>query len=691
MTPDTRPMIHIGIDIGGTFTDFAVWTGDPAGYTRIATYKVPSTPPAYADAVREGIDHLIGTLAIPAEARVLVVHGTTVSTNTVITRSGPPMALLTTRGFRDLLNLARLRLDKPVDLFNSRAAPLVPRAHVFEIDERVLADGSIDRPIDLGTVDAAIPVLRSAGIRTVGICFLHAFRQPAHEAAAAEHLKRVAPDIEVVASHQVWPQESEYERATLTLLNAYVRRTMDAYISQIEAFLAERLPHATLLVTRSNGGSMSAADARTYPVHTMLSGPAAGVTAACYLGRALALPDVLTMDMGGTSTDMSLVRDGRATTSTDSRVGDFPLIMPVTAIEALGAGGGSMIWTDGPVLKVGPASAGAVPGPACYGKGGTVPTLTDAYLLAGYLSPTGLLGGRLPLDPARAAQAFRPIAERFDGDVLRAAEGSIRVATSNMLANVLPFLARLGVNPSDLTLVIYGGAGGIHGALLADEIGIERIVVPRTPSVFCAFGCLVSDLRHDTVRSVHGRQVDAEVLERSFDELRAEADAWLAAQTQGRLAVEVDYLHGADMRYVGQSFQIPVAFERSAAAAGDRQAMARTFHAEHQRLFGHSDRTAPVEFIDLRLTLVGRLAVPRADTPLDRERSGSLPITGTRSVRFADRWSHGTLIVDSTAVAVGQQIHGPAIFEQPDATIVVPPGFAAEIGRFGDILMTRKS
>lgn len=453
--------------------------------------------------------------------------------------------------------------------------------------------------------------------------------------------------LEYFASRQVWPQESEYERATLTLLNAYVRRTMDAYISQIEAFLAERLPRATLLVTRSNGGSMSAADARTYPVHTMLSGPAAGVTAACYLGRALALPDVLTMDMGGTSTDMSLVRDGRATTSTDSRVGDFPLIMPVTAIEALGAGGGSMIWTDGPVLKVGPASAGAVPGPACYGKGGTLPTLTDAYLLAGYLSPTGLLGGRLPLDPARSTQAFRPIAERFDGDVLRAAEGSIRVATSNMLANVLPFLARLGVNPSDLTLVIYGGAGGIHGPLLADEIGIERIVVPRTPSVFCAFGCLVSDLRHDTVRSVHGRPVDAAALERSFGELKAEADAWLAAQTRGRLAVEVDYLHGADMRYVGQSFQIPVAFERSAAVAGNRQAMARTFHAEHQRLFGHSDPAAPVEFVDLRLTLVGRLAVPRADTALDREESGPVPITGSRSVRFADRWSHGTPIVDS--------------------------------------------
>jgi N-methylhydantoinase A len=702
-----RTMIHIGIDIGGTFTDFAIWKGEAAGYSSVGTHKVPSTPHDFAEAVRTGIEELLRMHSIPGDAPILVTHGTTVSTNAVITRSGPPMALLTTRGFRDILNLARLRLDKPVDLFNRRATPLVPRSHVFEIDERILSDGRVDRPLDLAEIERVLARIRADGIGAIGICFLHAYREPAHERAAAARLRQLAPDVDVVASHEVWPQQSEYERAVLTLLNAYVRRTMDDYLGGIERYLAERLPNATLLVTRSNGGSMSAADARRFPVHTLLSGPAGGVTAACFLGRALDLPDVLTMDMGGTSTDMSLVRNHQAQTSTDSRVGDFPLIMPVTAIEALGAGGGSLVWTDGPVLKVGPGSAGASPGPACYGRGGTAPTLTDAYLLCGYLSPKGLLGGRLPLSPDRAAQAFAPIATRFGGDGLVAAESSIQVATSNMLANVLPFLARLGVNPADLALLIYGGAGGIHGPLLADEVGIDRIVIPRLPSVFCAFGCMVSDLRHDTVRSVHGETVTPELLRVQYTALRREADMWLAQQTRGGLEPKVEYLCGADMRYSGQSFQVKVTFPEDVATAGRIERMAAAFHDEHLRLFGHCDPAAPIEFVDLRLTLVGRLPIPEAREPIRRDAAhspggaaapgggagaGDAGASGKaaarRNVRFRGRW-HDTPVLRTDTLAIGERIAGPAVFEQEDATIVLPPSFTAEIGRFGDILMTR--
>ncbi|UCE31761.1 MAG: hydantoinase/oxoprolinase family protein [Burkholderiales bacterium] len=682
-------MIHIGIDIGGTFTDFAVWQGEPAGYASVSTYKLPSTPPDFAEAVCEGLEHLLQRHAIARDARILIVHGTTVGTNAVITRSGPPMALLTTRGFRDILNLARLRLDKPVDLFNRRAPPLVPRSQVHEIDERVLADGSVDRPIDLSEIGRAVALARAAGIGTIGICFLHAFRTPLHEVAAAEHIGRIAPDMDVVASHEVWPQEAEYERAIVTLLNAYVRRSMSEYIGRIERYLAQHLPNATLLITRSNGGSMSAAEACRQPVHTVLSGPAAGVTAACYLGRALDMPELLTMDMGGTSTDMSLIRAGVATTSTDSRVGDFPLIMPVTAIEALGAGGGSLVWTDGPVLKVGPGSAGAVPGPACYGRGGTEPTLTDAYLVCGYLNPTSLLGGRLALSRELAMRAFAPIAERFAGDALLAAESSIEVATSNMLASVLPYLARLGAQPSDLTLLIYGGAGGIHGPLLASELGIGRIVIPRLPSVFCAFGCLVSELRHDSVRSVHGTRLDHRRLREIFDALRAQADQWLEQQARGALEVRAGYRYQADMRYRGQSFQVAVDLPAETVSRGDMHAVARAFHDEHLRLFGHDDRDAAVEIVDLRLTLVGARRIPLAETPVDREAGPRAARVGARPVRFGRAWAQDTPVLRADRLGAGERVPGPAVFEQDDATVVLPPGFTAQIGRFGDILMTR--
>jgi N-methylhydantoinase A len=379
-------VLRIGIDIGGTFTDFAIWDGDLAGYTAVQPMKVPSSPPDFAEAVKRGLETLLDRGVIRPDRQTLIVHGTTVSTNTIIERSGPKVALLVTAGFPDILNIARLRVERPVDLFHRRPPALTPRHLVFEVAERMRADGSVEHRLDPADAVAAANRALAAGATAIALCFLHAYRNPAHEVAAADAIRAVLGNVDLVLSHEVWPQQSEYERASAALLNAYARRAMSGYLAELETWLTERLPLARLLVTKSNGGVMSAAEASRMPIHTLLSGPAAGVTAAAALGATLEEPNLLTMDMGGTSTDISMIRDGHVMTSHDGRVGDFPIMMPVTAIEAIGAGGGSIAWLDGGVLKVGPRSAGAIPGPASYGRGGTQATVSDAYLLCGYLS-----------------------------------------------------------------------------------------------------------------------------------------------------------------------------------------------------------------------------------------------------------------------------------------------------------------
>ena len=677
-------MIRIGIDIGGTYTDFAVWDGNAAGYTSVTAMKVPSTPPHFAQGVQHGLRQLLDSGRIRADDELLIVHGTTVSTNAVIERSGPPLALLVTAGFPDILAVGRLRLDRPVDMFGRRPPPLIPRHRVFEVDERTLADGSIDRALDAGAVVASARRAIDEGAAAIAVCFLHAWRNPASEIAAGQAIRAAIPDVDLVLSHEVWPQQSEYERASATLLNAYARRAIAGYLTEIDAFLAGHFPRARLLVTKSNGGVMGAAEATRMPIHTLLSGPAAGVTAAAVLGRMLDEANLLTMDMGGTSTDISMIRGGAVMVSHDGRVGDFPIMMPVTAIEAIGAGGGSIAWLDGAILKVGPRSAGAAPGPACYGRGGALPTVSDAYLLCGYLSPEVELAGGLRLRPDLARTAIAPVAEALQRDAVAAAEAVVAVATANMLANALPFIARIGLAPSALTLMIFGGAGAIHGPLLADEIGIGRVVVPRVSSVFCALGCLVSDLLYDLVRTVHGDTLNPAAVAASYATLRETGLAWLADQA---VHAEPVLEYAADMRYAGQSFDVTVALPEMVAADGNLAGFADAFHGEHGRLYGHSRPGAEVEVMSLRLRVRGVLPRPGG---VSIDRPGSPPSPRSRPARFAGRW-HDTPLFDWNDLPPAWRAPGPAIVEQATATVVVPPGFDVSLGPYGDLILQRNT
>lgn len=680
-------MFRIGIDIGGTFTDFAIWRDEKDGYAQIGSHKVPTSRPNFAEAVVKGIEEVVTAYDIDRRSPILVVHGTTVSTNAAIERSEPPIALITTEGFRDILGIARLRLDKPVDLFNRRPTPLVTRENVFPIRERILADGSIDVPLDEAQLIAAVETILSRGIDTVGICFLHAYRNTAHERRALAVIKARFPDVEVMASHEVWPQQSEYERAMLTLLNVYVRRLMDSYLGEIDSFLTSSFPNAKLYITKSNGGIMSADEARRLPIHTLLSGPAAGVTAAQTLGAYLDLDQILTFDMGGTSADVSLVNGGRPMITGQAEVGDFPLMMPVTAVEAMGAGGGSIIWLDGGVMKVGPRSAGSRPGPACYGMGGTDPTLSDAYLIANYLSPKGLLGGQVALSRELAEKAFQPIADAIGTDVVTAAQSAIDIATSGMLAKITPFLARLGVGASDLTLMIFGGAGGVHGPILAEEANIRRMIVPRVPSVFCAFGGLVSNLVHDAVRSVQGQALEMEALRRHHRELAEEGLRWLAAQSHEGQIERIDAALLADMRYAAQSFTISIDLTEVVQRADDIAGVIAAFNAEHERLFGHSSRTADVTIDTLRVRTTGHQAKPES-APLLRGNTDTEPVE-RRDLRLGGKWFPASPVYAWKDLNPGWETAGPAIVQQDLATILVPNGYMARVGELGDLELVK--
>jgi N-methylhydantoinase A len=680
-------MLRIGVDIGGTFTDFAIWRNEGEGYVLIGSRKAPTSRPNLSEAVTRGIAEIAAEAGAGPEDPILVVHGTTVSTNAVIERSQPPVALITTEGFRDILGIARLRLDKPVDLFNRRLVPLVPRERVFPVRERMLADGTVDVPLDEADLLDAARTALERGATAIAICFLHAHRNPAHERQAVELIRARYPGLEVMASHEVWPQQSEYERAVLTLLNVYVKPLMADYIGRIDGFLRERFPRARLYITKSNGGVMSAEEARRLPIHTLLSGPAAGVTAAQTLGGYLGLDPILTLDMGGTSTDVSLIDQGRPLITGQAEVGDFPLLMPVTGVEAMGAGGGSIVWLDGGILKVGPRSAGSKPGPACYGLGGEAPTLTDAYLLAGYLSPAGLLGGRLRLRRDLAEAAFAPLAEALGMDVVTLAESAIEVATSNMLAKITPFLARMGVNASDLTLMIFGGAGGVHGPILADEVGIRRMVVPRVPSVFCAFGGLVSDLVHDAVRTVQGVALDAAGQQAAYAALEEEGRVWLDRQAHPGQVLAVEQARLAEMRYAAQSFTIQVDVTAALREGGEAE-VAEAFHREHERLFGHANREAPVATDTLRVRTVGRQAKP-SGAPMPQADSTAPEPLERRRLRFARNWVEAVPVYDWASLPRGWSAAGPAVVQQDLATILVPPGYTAQLGLRGDLELAR--
>jgi N-methylhydantoinase A len=674
---------RLGIDIGGTFTDFSLFD-EASG--ELVPFKSPTVPADPARGLLEGLRALHREHAFELADLHYLVHGTTIGINTVIQRNGARLGLLVTRGFGDVLEIQRLRLASPVNFTATRPLPLIPRYRVGEVTERILADGSIDTPLVRAELIAeARRLVEREGAEALVIAFLNAFRSPAHEADAKKLLTDAWPGIPVTCSHEVWPQIREYERTIAAILTAYVRPRLVRYLERLEQELEDAGIRTPVYVTKSNGGVTTARDARQATAETLLSGPASGVIGAVSVCARAGYQNLITFDMGGTSADIALVRDGQPLYSTDETVGDFPVVMPVVGVSSIGAGGGSIAWLDHVgVLKVGPRSAGADPGPACYGRGGQEPTLSDAFLLCGFLNPANFVGGRLTLYPEAAAAALAPLGRALGLDVDGAAEAVVEVATANMYLAFSNVLARHGVDPRDFSMVAFGGAGAIEACFLAQEFHIPQVVVPPSPGTLCALGALSADVKSDYIKTLHRRLggMTGAALAAECEELAAPARRWLRDEAP---AVQAGALHfSVDLRYVGQAFQVEVTVDPAWLEDPDLNQLRAAFHALHAQLYAFADPTAEVEVIDLRATITGLL--PKPELRRLPTASGTAKPSARRAIHYRGRW-YDAAVYHRAILLAGQQLDGPAIVEQDDTTTLVPADFRADVDPFGNLLI----
>lgn len=667
--------LRIGVDVGGTFTD-AVLMDEASG--RFTLLKVPSVPDDPSLAVMAAVRGLLEREGCaPGDVR-LVVHGTTLGINTLVQRRGTATGLIVTRGFRDILELGRGRLPSIHNFDAVNVPPLVARDLVAEVEERLLASGEVRSPLDGEEVVEKARMLASRGVEAIAVCFLHSYRNPVHELAAIGRIRDALPDVFVSASHEVWPQAREYERAMATVINAYIGGPITRYYAKVKERLTSLGVTAPIVVTRSAGGVMSVESAERSPIETILSGPSSGVSGAAGVGRKIGESRIVCLDMGGTTADVSVV-DGSPAYSFETTAAGFTLSVPAIDIVAIGAGGGSVAWVDpSGVLKVGPQSAGAEPGPAAYGRGGTEPTVTDAYLTLGYLDPGSFLGGQVELNADLAGRAMERVAAQTRESVTELAAQVIEVANSNMYAELMPLLSRQGVDLESFALFVYGGAGPTQGFMLAEELGIRRVIVPTIPGGMCALGGLLSDIRSEFVKSYFrsGEQISESELEDEFSRLEREAAAWLDAQGVGFRSTRC--VRSADMRYKGQSFDINVTIE-------DCQAdmLRAAFHSRHESVYGHSDTRSEVEIVTVRVQAVGELS-QTADQP--RGPGGHAPERSRRrSAWFKGGW-HSASVYDRSTIAAGSSLSGPALIEQYDTTIVVPPGWEVRCHESGNLI-----
>ncbi len=675
--------MRLGIDIGGTFTDFVLC--DEAG-GELQTHKLLSTPDDPAHAVFAGLSHLLhGDGPVPLS----IVHGSTVATNALLERKGARTAFVATAGFRDLLTIGRQNRSHLHDFGAGRPAPLIPPERCFEVNERVDHRGHVLMPLAADELPALVAKLRAEGVEAVAVCLLFSFLHPEHEQAIAAPLS--AAGIDVSISSDILPAFREYERASTTAINAYVSPVMDRYIGR----LAGRLG-AHLRIMQSNGGSLSAGAARRQAVRCILSGPAGGAVGALQVARIAGYDRVLTFDMGGTSTDVSLL-DGDIRVTSEAEIGGLPIGVPVIDIHTVGAGGGSLAGIDvGGALQVGPQSAGADPGPACYGRGGVLTTVTDANLVLGRLPAEHFLGGQMPLDTEAGAAALDALARQAGvraQDGLSAGEaaalGVVQIANAHMERALRVISVERGYDPADFTLVSFGGAGGLHACDLARSLGMRRVLIPPTAAVLSAFGMLVADVVKDDVQTVmlsyypetlRSAQSDRTVsveLERLLAPLMDRCRSGLLAD--GVPASRIELYPQLDMRYRGQSYELTIPFTDGFLAA---------FHAGHERLYGHSDPEAPIEIVNVRVRGVGKVDPPSLTRVNPGPSDPTLALLGQRRVVQSNGTAVQAPLYDGGRLRPGHRLSGPALVVQPDTTILLAAGDAAEVDPWGNLVVT---
>ena len=704
-----KPVYRVGVDVGGTFTDFYVL--DETGGA-VLTGKRPSTPEDPARAIIEGLQALASRHGIDLGGLRRLSHGTTVGTNALIQRRGGNVAMVTTRGFRDLLEIGRQTRPHMYSLTEDHPPPLVERRRRFEIDERMDAAGEVVTRLDDDAVREAVGHIRSSGAEACAVCLLFAFRNPEHENRVAAAIRAALPHVPVCTSFEVQPEFREYERFSTTVLNAYLQPVLGRYLTTLQEGIARVAPGASIGINQSSGGLMSPERARALPVRTALSGPAAGAIGAAHSAKLSGRRNVITLDMGGTSADVALIRGFQADISFERDVAGFSVRLPAVDIETVGAGGGSIAWFDRDgLLKVGPASAGADPGPACYGRGGDRPTVTDANLVLGRLSYRGLLAGEMGLDEALARAAFAPVAERLGFDVERTAHGVLGIVVANMVRAIRTISVERGYDPREFTLMAFGGAGPLHARDVALALGMHEILVPAAPGILCAQGLIVSDLKEDFVASerIAGDAAGRERLVRLVEALASRARAWFAAEELPARSRRLEL--AVDARYVGQNFElaVPVATQSPGngagtadsgggsglfgAAGGDPpipvpspQALRERFLEVHESAYGYANPHDPIEIVNVRLTARGRLL--EEPVPPEPGEPGPLPEPfETRGVCFAAGRAIDCPVYQRAALAAGHRLEGPAIVEQLDSTTPIFPGDRAAVDSAGNLVI----
>lgn len=669
---------RIGVDSGGTFTDICLFE-ETTG--RIEIWKTPSTPDdpsrGIAEVVKQGLER-VGS-RIPE--LTFFGHGTTVATNALIELRGVKTALLTTDGFRDLLEIGRQRRPDLYDVMVDKPQVLVPRDLRIEVPERVRWDGSIETPLDLECVRNAVEKLRDEGVEAIAICFLYSFMDPAHEVAASAEVAIEAEDMFLSLSSEVAPEFREYERLSTTVVNAFLGPVMQRYIRRLEGRLHDGGLRVAPHLTQSNGGVIGFETAARLPVRTLLSGPSTGVVAAQAIAETAGFDKLITFDMGGTSSDVALLEDRVCKRTGEAEVHGYPIKAPMLDIHTVGAGGGSIAMVDsGGHLKVGPESAGADPGPACYGRGGTRPTVTDANIVLQILNPVEILGGRMRVERDLAVRAIQDLADQLDLGLYETAQGILSVATANMAKAIRVISVQRGHDPRDYALIAFGGGGPLHAVRLARELDMTRVIVPHTPGALCALGLLLTDLRADFAKSRLLPLVAdsfAEIAD-GFVSLEVQADAWFKKEGIDRKRQRL--VHTVDLRYEGQNYELQVAFPNGSDTRANFETLVRNFEAAHRQRFGFVVEDEAIELVTLRLEAVGIVKKATIEAEDAASRTTAATPFDRRDVWLPEAEGMATCpIYRRSDLRSGHTLEGPAVIEQMDTTTLILPDMTARV------------
>jgi len=675
---------RLGIDVGGTFTDLLLFDGETGAMHLL---KTPSTPADQSVGIHTGIEELMRQTGVSPSSVEALLHGTTVSTNIVLEEKGAKVGLLVTQGFEQVLHLARSQTPGPLAgwMIMIKPDPLADLEFTHGIDERVSATGELITPMDETLARESVRELLDAGVESITVSLMHSYANPVHEQRLKAIVQEMDADISISLSSELLPEFREYERTLVTVMNAYVRPSMRRYLNGFEDKLSAIQFNPKVNIVRSDGGLMSVNRASEFPVHTMLSGPAGGVSGAAYLATLAGYPDALGFDMGGTSTDVSLIQDGAPTLSRQTQLGYYPIKVPSVEVHSVGAGGGSIAHVPMTgALRVGPDSAGARPGPACYGHGGEAPTVTDANVVLGRLPPS-LLGGHMSLDVQAAEEAVIKLGRTLGLDLHQTAEGILDIVNENMFGALRLVSVQKGLDPRDFALVAFGGAGPLHGNAMGTLAGCFPVIVPPTPGVLSALGFLYSDIKNEFARTFARTldDVEADQIVDILTQLGAEADVWLNEEGLGAERREVR--HQADVRYFRQGYEFTLDVDPDELRSGGLASLITRFGAAHERQYGFK-LDQPVEVVNLRVIGTGKVDKVQFPKFEKSDPDASSAIVREDQVYFGGHFVN-TDIYDRSKLRAGHQINGPAIIVQTDSTTVIHPGHVGEVDEYLNILI----